>query len=122
MTSSLTSSSLCADSDANIQNIRVVASIRPLSTKELSENCKESITAAETLCTINVNKTKKFEYDTVFGPAATQSSVYEKTAGDMIRNNLFKGFNVTVLACKYEWGIVVSTFKFIIFNHTPLIL
>ena len=27
----------------------------------------------------------------------------KKTAGDMIRNNLFKGFNVTVLACKYEW-------------------
>lgn len=100
--STLTTNTSFPDPDSNVQNIRVVARIRPLSTKELDENCKESLTAAEALRTIVVDKTKKFEYDAVFGPESTQSSVYEKTAGDMIRNNLFKGFNVTVLACKSE--------------------
>ena len=49
---------------------------------------------------IQVAKNKDFAFDAVFGPNATQREVYEQTAGDTIRNNLFKGFNVTVLACK----------------------
>lgn len=80
------------------QNIRVVTRIRPLSTKELNEKSKESVTAQEALKMVKVAKNKDFAFDAVFGPNTTQKHVYESTAGDMIRNNLFKGFNVTVLA------------------------
>jgi len=58
---------------------------------------------------IQVAKNKDFAFDAVFGPNATQRDVYEQTAGDTIRNNLFKGFNVTVLACKYPHCNVYCT-------------
>jgi len=89
------------EQDESAQNIRVVARIRPLSSKEQNENSKEVVRAKEegNKGYIAVEDHRKpFEYDAVFGPSSTQSSVYEKTAGDLIRNNLFKGFNVTVLA------------------------
>jgi hypothetical protein len=90
------SSSTCCST----QNIRVVTRIRPLSTKEINENSKESVIALEKTKMIQVAKNKDFAFDAVFGPNTTQREVYEQTAGDMIRSNLFKGFNVTVLACK----------------------
>ncbi len=86
---------------AQNQNIRVVTRIRPLSQKELNEQSKETVIAIERSHKIQVNKNKNFTYDAVFGPKTTQKEVYELTAGDMIRNNLFKGFNVTVLACEF---------------------
>eukprot|EP00979_Chaetoceros_neogracilis_P017332 scaffold10203_cov272-Chaetoceros_neogracile.AAC.31 len=88
------SSSTCCST----QNIRVVTRIRPLSTKEINENSKESVIALEKTKMIQVAKNKDFAFDAVFGPNTTQREVYEQTAGDMIRSNLFKGFNVTVLA------------------------
>jgi len=80
------------------QNIRVVTRVRPLSTKELNEQSKESVKAVESANNIQVDQSKSYTYDAVFGPETTQKQVYEQTAGDMIRSNLFKGFNVTVLA------------------------
>jgi hypothetical protein len=88
------------DSEASSQNIRVVARVRPLSSKEIIESSKVSIVAKQSLKEIDVDKNRRFEYDEVFGPDATQVSVYEKTAGDMIQNHLFRGFNVTILACE----------------------
>ena len=88
------------NSEASSQNIRVVARVRPLSSKEITETSKVSIVAKQSSKEIDVEKNRTFEYDEVFGPDATQLSVYEKTAGDMIQNHLFKGFNVTILACK----------------------
>eukprot|EP00957_Ditylum_brightwellii_P124412 9482225-Ditylum_brightwellii.AAC.1 len=78
------------------QNVRVVVRIRPLSTKELNERSKEAISVDQ--CTVFIGKNRNFEYDNVFTQGATQSDVYEKTAGDVIRTNIFKGFNVTILA------------------------
>lgn len=97
---SVSTSSLTSDTDSNVsQNIRVVTRVRPLSTKELSEDSKECVVAKEGARNIVVTKgNKTFDYDAVFGPKTSQQQVYEQTAGDLIRNNLFKGFNVTVLA------------------------
>jgi hypothetical protein len=99
--STRTLSSKDEDSSTQNQNIRVVTRIRPLSTKELNEQSKETVGAIESTQTIQVGTNKKYTYDAVFGPKTTQKQVYEQTAGDTIRNNLFKGFNVTVLACEY---------------------
>jgi hypothetical protein len=97
---SVSTSSLTSDTDSNVsQNIRVVTRVRPLSTKELGEESKECVVAMEEARNIVVTKgNKTFDYDAVFGPKTSQQQVYEQTAGDLIRNNLFKGFNVTVLA------------------------
>ena len=102
---SLTSSeqSLSQENDECAQNIRVVARIRPLSSKEQNEKSREVVSARKEdnkEYVVVDDHRKPFEYDAVFGPSSTQSNVYEKTAGDLIRNSLFKGFNVTVLACK----------------------
>eukprot|EP00550_Attheya_septentrionalis_P002547 CAMPEP_0198286518 /NCGR_PEP_ID=MMETSP1449-20131203/5588_1 /TAXON_ID=420275 /ORGANISM="Attheya septentrionalis, Strain CCMP2084" /LENGTH=1430 /DNA_ID=CAMNT_0043984289 /DNA_START=169 /DNA_END=4461 /DNA_ORIENTATION=- len=80
------------------QNVRVVARLRPLSGKEISEKSNESIKASEASNTLVIDKNRTFEYDAVFPPKATNSEVYEKTAGDMVSDNIFKGFNVTILA------------------------
>lgn len=78
--------------------------MRPLSAKELSEKSSESIRAHPSISTIDVDSEgiscdkRKFEFDSVFGPNSTQREVYEKTAGDMIKNSIFKGFNATILA------------------------
>jgi len=106
LSSSLSTETEIRDDDFDsTQNIRVVTRVRPLSTKELTEQSKELVSALDSAKTIEVasSTSKKFVFDAVFGPETTQRAVYEQTAGDMIRNNLFKGFNVTVLACKYSF-------------------
>jgi hypothetical protein len=94
-----------ANSFCDTQSIRVVTRVRPLSTKEMNEQAKESVKAIESSKMIQVDNTREFYFDSVFGPSTTQKQVYDQTAGDMIRNNLFKGFNVTVLACTYLYAI-----------------
>ena len=95
-------SSSSSSSSAHQQNVRVVARLRPLSAKELSENSTEAITATPSPAnadgTLLVDKSRRFEYDAVFHPKAAQAEVYEQTAGDSIQCSLFKGFNVTILA------------------------
>lgn len=94
------------------QNVRVVARIRPLSSKEIGENSKHAVSVVSSLDrprTISINTAigshggssnspKSFEYDGAFGPSTSQKELYEHTVGDMVRNNIFKGFNVTVMA------------------------
>jgi hypothetical protein len=93
----------------SIQNIRVVARVRPLSSKEILEKSKETIVAFEASSTIAIVNDRKFEFDQVFSPLASQAQVYDKTAADLVRRHLFSGFNVTVLACKFHY--VCFTYK-----------
>lgn len=96
--STLDDSNVSIDSEACSQNIRVVARIRPLSTKEQKEQSKQVLIPNLSSNLIQIDQGRCFEFDRVFQASATQSEVYEQTAGDMIQNHLFKGFNVTVLA------------------------
>lgn len=98
----------------NEQNVRVVARVRPLSNKEITEKSSESIVAYSKQSTIRVhssssssssgdftndnNDKRNFEFDSVFGPNSTQEQVYDGTCGDMINSSIFKGFNATILA------------------------
>ncbi len=97
--------------DASSSNVRVVARLRPLSTKEKNEHSSESIRANVHSSSIavpdindgggggsNNNNTRKFEFDAVFAPNSTQEEVYQKTCGDMISKSIFRGFNATILA------------------------
>jgi len=97
----------------NEQNVKVVARIRPLSTKEINEKSLECITANTNNSTIHVtdntsnstlnNDNKRtFNFDAVYNSNTTQEELYEKTIGNgnnnMISNSIFNGYNATILA------------------------
>ena len=93
-------SSSPSGSASSSQNVRVVARVRPLSAKEKSENSIEVIRCLPSTNTLAIDGAvnKTFEYDAVFPPSTSQSQVYEHTVGAMIRDNVVKGFNTTILA------------------------
>jgi len=93
--SSASTSTATSNDDQN-QNVRVVARLRPLSMKEIDENGAEATKASGRQ--IIVEGQRNFEYDAVFGPQTTQEEVYKATAGDTVEKNVFRGFNVTILA------------------------
>jgi len=103
-TSSIPTSFSASNNATNNQNVKVVARLRPLSTKEINERSREALIAhpKKSVLTLstesNDKETRQFEYDAVFGPKTTQKQVYDSAAGDLIRTNIFKGFNVTILA------------------------
>jgi hypothetical protein len=100
------------DASSPSNDIRVVARLRPLSTKEKNEHSNESIRAhthSSSIAVADVNNnnnnnnngggnSRKFEFDAVFPPNSTQEQVYQKTCGDMISKSIFRGFNATILA------------------------
>ena len=95
--------------DSSSSNVRVVARLRPLSSKEKNEQSNESIRANVHSKSISVpdnsdgssssnNNQRNFEFDAVFPPNSTQEQVYQTTCGDMISKSIFRGFNATILA------------------------
>ena len=100
----------------NEQNVKVVARIRPLSTKEINEKSLECITVNTNNSTIHVtdntsnstlnNDNKRtFNFDAVYNSNTSQEELYEKTIGggngngnNMISNSIFNGYNATILA------------------------
>ena len=81
------------------QNVRVVARIRPLSAKEAHSSECISTSSSSSSRVIHVrNEDKQFEFDSVFGPKASQEEVYRGTAGDMVGESIYRGFNGTILA------------------------
>ena len=88
-------------------NVRVVARLRPLSTKEISEQginnstTTESIIAHSSSSTIRIpshNNNEPLQFDSVFNTQSTQADVYNETCKGMISNSIFKGYNATILA------------------------
>ena len=41
---------------------------------------------------------KVFDFDAVFAQDATQKEVYERSVGDAVRRNIFRGYNTTIIA------------------------
>ena len=48
--------------------------------------------------TVGVLTKKKFDYDAVFGPQINQKEMYDKSIGDAVRRNIFRGYNTTIIA------------------------
>ena len=43
-------------------------------------------------------KEKSFNFDHVFGSDSSQQQIYDSTLKGLVQSNIFKGFNVTILA------------------------
>ena len=41
---------------------------------------------------------RQFSYDAVFSPEASQKEVYDRSVGDAVRRNIFRGYNTTIIA------------------------
>ena len=114
------STSTATSNDDQNQNVRVVARLRPLSKKEIDENGSEATKASGRQ--IIVEGQRNFEYDAVFGPQTTQEEVYKATAGDTVEKNIFRGFNVTILAYGQTGTLTLSSYiatawpSFVIFS------
>ncbi|XP_047474960.1 chromosome-associated kinesin KIF4-like isoform X2 [Penaeus chinensis] len=78
--------------------VRVAVRVRPMLPKELREGCQECIdlTPGETQVVIRGTE-KAFTYDFAFSSDTSQGYVYESAVKKVVQN-LFKGYNVTVLA------------------------
>lgn len=98
-------------------NVRVVARIRPLSKTEIEKSQEEAISSLSTLeksfsditqisndpevLQVHVPDGQKrwFELDAVFDKDSSQQEVYVRSgAKNAVINDIFKGFNCTVLA------------------------
>ena len=89
-------------------NVRVVARLRPLSTKEITEQkrinnstTESPIIAHSSSSTIRIpshNNNEPLQFDSVFNTQSTQADVYNETCKGMISNSIFKGYNATILA------------------------
>lgn len=87
-----------AMAEATSSNISVAVRIRPPSTKEQECVRATSASAIVALSTCATKHDQVFEFDTVFGPQATQEEVYAGTVGNLIKDKIYKGFNGTILA------------------------
>eukprot|EP00978_Attheya_sp_CCMP212_P028120 scaffold96287_cov47-Attheya_sp.AAC.1 len=48
--------------------------------------------------TVGIANRKQFDYDAVFDSTTSQKEVYDRTVGDAVRRNIFRGFNTTIIA------------------------
>lgn len=90
-------------------NVRVVLRVRPLAQYELEKGCKKVVVKipntaeneqdAPEAVQVDQEEKRYFELDAVLDEANTQSDVYERSgACKAITQDLFKGYNCTVLA------------------------
>ena len=117
-----------AGGDDGASHVRVVARIRPLSKTELEKKCTEAITSMASLekslsniyketnepelLQVQVPDAPKrwFELDAVFDKNSTQEEVYVKCgAKNAVCENIFKGFNCTVLAYGQVSLVIIGT-------------
>ena len=105
------------DASASGGNVRVVSRIRPLSKTEIEQKSEEAISSLSTLerSLSDLYKVSEdpevlqvhgadgqkrwFELDAVFDKNSSQEEVYVRSgAKNAVTNDIFKGFNCTVLA------------------------
>ncbi|CAN7985988.1 unnamed protein product, partial [Ixodes hexagonus] len=77
--------------------VRVAVRCRPLVPKEIVEGCQGCVNFVPGEQQIVVGASKSFTYDFVFAPDVSQQTVYDSSVAKLV-DELFKGYNVTVLA------------------------
>ncbi|KAL7292241.1 kinesin-like protein KIF3A [Trichogramma pretiosum] len=94
-----------SNSSEEIENVRVVVRLRPVSGKEIDEHC-QSIIKIDTLNNVitvrNPNATREeppkvFVFDAVFDAESTQVDIYNETARPIV-NKVLQGYNGTIFA------------------------
>lgn len=79
-------------------SVQVALRIRPLIPNEISKGFENILEVFPELNQIRIkNSDKAFTYNYVFDPKVEQEEFYKKSIENMIQN-LFKGYNVTILA------------------------
>lgn len=96
-------------------NVRVVARIRPLSSRE--KTSKEIMGSLDDrLVQVKGTEQRFFELDAVFGKDSTQQQVYERSgAREAVTQDLFSGFNCTVRierASGSAHDLIILAFRF----------
>eukprot|EP00736_Rhodelphis_marinus_P006981 Rmarinus@m.24104 len=84
------------------QNVRVAVRSRPLTEKEITEDCKPIVTVdlssrSATVVHPELETTSAFVYDYVYDENSTQMEVFEDL-GSPVLDYAFKGFNATIFA------------------------
>ncbi|ORE10170.1 kinesin-domain-containing protein [Rhizopus microsporus var. microsporus] len=77
--------------------VRVGLRVRPLTEKEIVNNCTECITCIPDTPQILIGADKSFTYDYVFNTKTDQSQVYQQAASPLL-HKFIDGFNATILA------------------------
>nr|XP_045595024.1 chromosome-associated kinesin KIF4A-like [Procambarus clarkii] len=83
---------------AKVIPVRVAVRIRPLNGRETREGCQECLDVADNSPQIIVRGTEKaFTFDYTYASESSTAEVYETAVKSLVQN-LFKGYNVTVVA------------------------
>ncbi|KAG1567352.1 hypothetical protein G6F48_002721 [Rhizopus delemar] len=77
--------------------VRVGLRVRPLTEKEIVNNCTECISCIPDAPQILIGADKSFTYDYVFHSKTDQSKVYQQAASPLL-DKFIEGFNATILA------------------------
>lgn len=81
--------------------VRVAVRVRPLVNSEINRGCQNIATKTPNQQQIVVNaglkSNKMYTFNYVFAPEDSQRMIYEDAIRSMVEN-LFKGYNVTILA------------------------
>ena len=88
--------------DCALNSFRIPANTQfePLNGSSRIPSTRKSITApqfATSLLAIDENRVL-FDLDAVLPPSASQKEVYDASIGDAVRDNIFRGYNTTVIA------------------------
>ncbi|XP_063706731.1 chromosome-associated kinesin KIF4 [Culicoides brevitarsis] len=78
-------------------NVMVAVRIRPLVHSEIIKGCVEVVTKTDGEPQVNVRDKEAFTFNHVFSQKDSQEQVYSDAVEPMIEN-LFKGYNITILA------------------------
>lgn len=89
-----------------VDNVRVAVRCRPMTPKEIENDCKTIVNVNQTRGDIIVNipnpkatrePTRTFTFDLVFGPESTQAEIYNETARPIV-DAVLEGYNGTIFA------------------------
>jgi Kinesin motor domain len=79
------------------QNLEAATSPRTMSLSNVSFSCTSYGNATRLMATKGETR-REFVYDAVLSPEASQKEVYDRSVGDAVRRNIFRGYNTTIIA------------------------
>jgi hypothetical protein len=81
----------------DVESVRVAIRVRPLSTKEKLDGCRNALSVLTGTHQIIAEGNRSFTYDYVYDVDSHQQGVFEEAVRPLVKN-FFEGYNATVLA------------------------